>query len=160
VGRDQRVAELGNRVVQVVAVVSRTALVPVERRQRAPTLRLSLFASRQFNAINATTVLFYGALGAASYLLVLQCELRLGYSATQAGAVLILESAVFLVVSPLSGALVSRVGPRWLMTAGILAVAAAFSVALRGSPRRELCSDDSACQRAVGPRSRVGRDSP
>jgi hypothetical protein len=36
--------------------------------------------------------------------------------------VLILESAVFLVVSPLSGALVSRVGPRWLMTAGILAV--------------------------------------
>jgi MFS family permease len=75
-------------------------------------------------SINATTVLFYGALGAASYLLVLQCELRLGYPAAQAGAALIPESAVFLVISPLSGALVSRVGPRWLMTSGILAVAA------------------------------------
>ncbi len=89
-------------------------------------LRLSLFASRQFDAINVTTVLFYGALGAASYLLILQCELRLGYSAAQAGAVLIPESAVFLVISPLSGALVARVGPRWLMAFGILAVAASF----------------------------------
>ena len=48
-------------------------------------------------------------------MLVLQCELRLGYSAVQAGAVLIPESAVFLVISPLSGALASRVGPRWLV---------------------------------------------
>jgi MFS family permease len=76
-------------ITAAAGVVSLTVLVPVERRQRAPVLRLSLFASRQCNAINITTVLFYGALGAASYLLVLQCELRLGYSAAQAVAVLI-----------------------------------------------------------------------
>ena len=101
-------------------------LVPVEQRQPAPMLRLSLFRSRHFDAINVTTVLFYGALTAASYLLVLQCELRLGYSATAAGAVLIPESAVFLVLSPVVGGLVARFGPRWFMVAGILAVAAAF----------------------------------
>jgi EmrB/QacA subfamily drug resistance transporter len=56
-------------------LVAMAALLPVERRLRAPMLRLSLFRSRQFDAINATTVLFYGALSAASYLLVLQCEL-------------------------------------------------------------------------------------
>jgi hypothetical protein len=39
-------------------------------------------------------------------------ELRLGYSAAQAGAALIPESAVFLVVAPLSGVRVSRVGRR------------------------------------------------
>ena len=89
-------------------------------------LRLSLFVSRQFDAINVATVLLYGALGAASYLLFLQFELRLGYSAAQAGAALIPESAVFLVISPLSGALVSSVGPRWLMVSGILMVAVAF----------------------------------
>jgi EmrB/QacA subfamily drug resistance transporter len=119
----------GNARVLVPAglgLVALVAMVLVERRVRAPMLRLSLFASRQFDAINVTTVLFYGGLAAASYLLVLQCELRLGYSASAAGAALIPSSAVFLAVSPVSGALVSRVGPRWLMVAGILTVGVAF----------------------------------
>jgi EmrB/QacA subfamily drug resistance transporter len=117
-------------------LVAMAALLPVERRLRAPMLRLSLFKSRQFDAINATTVLFYGALSAASYLLVLQCELRLGYSGSQAGAALIPQAAVFLAVSPLSGALVPHFGPRRLMACGILAVGAAFawlSTALPGT---------------------------
>ncbi|MFI5952298.1 DHA2 family efflux MFS transporter permease subunit [Cryptosporangium sp. NPDC051539] len=110
----------------VVGVVALAALVPVERRLRAPMLRLSLFASRQFDAINVTTVLFYGGLAAAGYLLVLQCELQLGYSAAAAGAALIPSSVVFLAVSPASGALVSRFGPRWLMVAGIVVVGGSF----------------------------------
>ena len=36
------------------------------------------------------------------------------------------ESAIFLLISPLSGVLVSHVGPRWLMVSGILMVAASF----------------------------------
>jgi EmrB/QacA subfamily drug resistance transporter len=103
------------------------ALVPVERSQRAPMLRTTLFRSRPFNAINAATLLFYGALAAVGYLVVLQCQLRLGYSATAAGAALIPESVVFLIVSPLVGGLVSRVGTRWPMTVGILVVAAGFA---------------------------------
>jgi EmrB/QacA subfamily drug resistance transporter len=109
-----------------LGVASLAALLPVERRLRAPMLRLSLFTSRQFDAINVTTVLFYGALSAGSYLLFLQLELRLGYSATQAGASLIPQAAVFLATSPVSGALTARLGPRRLMAAGILIVAAAF----------------------------------
>jgi EmrB/QacA subfamily drug resistance transporter len=111
-------------IAGAIGVIALAALVPAERRRRAPMLRLALFASRQFDAINVMTVLFYGALGAASYLLILQCELRLGYSAAQAGAALIPESAVFLVLAPFSGALVARVGPRWLMVSGVAAVAA------------------------------------
>jgi EmrB/QacA subfamily drug resistance transporter len=110
----------------VVGAVCLIALVPTERRVRAPMLKLSFFASRQFTAINVATVVFYGALAAAGYLLVLQCQLTLGYTATEAGAVLIPSSLIFLVLSPVSGALVRRIGPRWLMTAGILAVAVAF----------------------------------
>jgi EmrB/QacA subfamily drug resistance transporter len=113
-------------IAGIVGILSLVALVPAERRLRAPMLRLSLFRSRQFDAINATTVLFYGALGAASYLLILQCELRLGYSSARAGAALIPESVVFLAIAPLSGTLVSKLGPRWLMVAGILAVGAGF----------------------------------
>jgi EmrB/QacA subfamily drug resistance transporter len=113
-------------VAAAIGILALGALLPFERRQVAPMLRISLFRSSQFDAINATTVVFYGALSAAAYLLILQCELRLGYSAAQAGAALIPESAVFLLMAPVSGALVVRVGSRRLMVAGILAVAAAF----------------------------------
>ena len=110
----------------VLGAVCLVALLPVERRVRAPMLQLSLFASRQFSAINAATVVYYGALAAAGYLVVLWCQLALGYTAAQAGAVLIPSSVVFLALSPVSGALARRVGPRWLMTAGILATGAGF----------------------------------
>ncbi len=110
----------------VLGLACLAALVPVEQRRRRPMLRTSLFRSRPFDAINAATLLFYGALAAASYLVVLQCELRLGYSATAAGAALIPESAVFLIVSPLVGGLVARVGTRWPMAVGILVVAGGF----------------------------------
>ena len=114
-------------ITAAVGVLALAALLPVERRTRAPMLRLSLFASRQFDAINVTTLLFYAALSAAGYLVILQCELQLGYSAAQAGAALVPQSAVFLFVSPLSGGLVARVGPRWMMVSGILVVAAAVA---------------------------------
>ena len=110
----------------VVGAACLIALVPTERRVRTPMLKLSLFRSRQFTAINVATVVFYGALAAAGYLLVLRCQLTLGYTATEAGAVLIPSSVVFLVLSPVSGSLVPRIGARGLMTAGILAVAAGF----------------------------------
>jgi MFS family permease len=118
----------------VVGALCLVALVPVEQRRHDPMLRTALFRSRQFDAINVATVLFYGALAAASYLVVLQCQLRLGYSATQAGAALIPESAMFLIVSPLTGSLVARVGTRWPMAVGILVVAAGFCWLSTASP--------------------------
>lgn len=111
-------------IALVAGGLALVALVPAERRRRAPMLRLSLFASRQFDAINVVTVLFYGALTAAGYLLVVELELRLGYTAAQAGAALIPVTLVFLVLAPLSGALVARIGPRRPMVAGILLVGA------------------------------------
>jgi predicted MFS family arabinose efflux permease len=110
----------------IVGVLCLGALVPVESRQHSPMLRLSLFRSRQFDAINVTTLLLYGALAAGGYLLVLQVQFQLGYSATAAGAILIPESVVFLLLSPVVGGLVTRVGPRRLMVAGILVIAGAF----------------------------------
>jgi EmrB/QacA subfamily drug resistance transporter len=107
----------------VVGAACLVALVPAERRVGAPMLKLSLFASRQFTVINVATVLLYGALAAAGYLIVLRCELTLGYTAAQAGAVLIPSSVIFLGLSPVSGRLAARIGPRWLMTAGILTIA-------------------------------------
>jgi EmrB/QacA subfamily drug resistance transporter len=122
-------------VTAAIGVVALTVLAVVEGRRKAPMLRLALFASRQFDAINVGTFVLYGALAAAAYLVFLQCELHLGYSAAQAGAALIPETVMFLVLAPLSGTLVARWGPRWLMVAGILLVAAGLvlvSAAHRG----------------------------
>jgi len=65
--------------------------------------------------------------GAAGYLVVLQRQLQLGYSATAAGAALIPETVVFLIVSPLVGGLVARIGTRWPMAVGILLVVGGFA---------------------------------
>ena len=143
-------------VTGLVGLAALVALVPVERRRRQPMLRTALFRSRTFDAINVATLIFYGALAAAGYLVVLQCELRLGYSATAAGAALIPESAVFLIVSPLVGGLVARIGTRWPMAAGILLVAAGFRLALDRSPAPLLCRDHPARRDPVGPRHRAG----
>jgi Na+/melibiose symporter-like transporter len=117
---------LASATTAVDANVIKVAVPAIGKSLGAPLLRLSLFTSRQFDAINVMTLVFYGALGAASYLVILQCELRLGYSPADAGAALIPESVVFLLLAPVSGALVARVGPRWLMTGGIVLVAAGF----------------------------------
>jgi len=101
-------------------------LVPIERRAAAPMLRRSLFDSRQFDAINVTTLFLYGALGAAGYLIILEMELQLGYSASAAGAALIPTSALFLVLAPLSGVLVPLVGSKRMMVSGIVALGASF----------------------------------
>ncbi|MGY1694665.1 MULTISPECIES: DHA2 family efflux MFS transporter permease subunit [unclassified Geodermatophilus] len=109
----------------VVGVLCLVALVPVERRVRTPMLDVSLFTSRQFSAINVATVLQYGAQYAATYLLVLRCQLVLGYDAAKAGAVLIPSSVIFIALSPLSGAVLKKLGPRRLMSAGMLVFACA-----------------------------------
>jgi EmrB/QacA subfamily drug resistance transporter len=109
-----------------IGVVALIALIAVEPRIKNPMLRLSLFRSRQFSSINAATLLFYGALSAVSYVVFLEFELRLGYSAAQAGAALIPESVVFLLVAPVSGILVAHFGPRRLMVVGMVMVAGAL----------------------------------
>ncbi len=109
----------------VIGVGALLVLVPAERLRKAPMLRLSLFVSRQFDAINTATLLLYGGMAAAGYLVTVQLELKLGYSPAQAGAALIPVTLVFIVLSPVSGALVAKLGVRWLMVAGILLIGSA-----------------------------------
>ena len=70
------------------AVVGAAALVAfpvIENRARSPVLPLKLFRSRQFTGANLTTLAVYTAVGGALFLLVLQLQQSLGYSALVAG---------------------------------------------------------------------------
>lgn len=140
----------------VVGLICLLVLVPYERRQPNPMLQLAVFTSRQFNAINASTLLFYGALSGAGFLLTLQLELKLGFSPTLAGAALIPSSAVFLAMSPFSGGLVARYGPRRLMAIGIFLVGVANVWLAFATPGSAYVTGHPAPGAAAGPRARPG----
>lgn len=96
----------------------------VEARGSSPMMPLEIFRSRQFSGANATTLAVYAALGGAFFLLIIELQVVLGYSALEAGAALLPVTLLMLGLSTRAGALAQRVGPRLPMTIGPLGVAA------------------------------------
>jgi EmrB/QacA subfamily drug resistance transporter len=107
----------------VVGVVSLVAFVGIERRQRQPMMPLYLFRSRQFTGANLTTLAVYTGLGGSFFLVVLELQIALGYSALAAGLSLIPVTLMMLALSARFGALAQKTGPRLPMTVGPLVVA-------------------------------------
>ena len=110
------------------------AFVLVERRLEEPMLPLEMFESRQFSGANGTTFAVYAALGMATFLLVLELQLVLRYSALESGASLLPITALMVALSARSGALAQRIGPRVQMTAGPLVVGAGMLLLRRVGP--------------------------
>ncbi|SDY28652.1 drug resistance transporter, EmrB/QacA subfamily [Modestobacter sp. DSM 44400] len=110
-------------VAGLVGLAAGTAFVVRERRTAAPMLPPAMFADRQFTGANLCTLAVYGALGGASFFLVLQLQTVLGYAATEAGAALLPSTLALILLSARVGALAQRIGPRWLMTVGPLVAA-------------------------------------
>jgi len=98
-----------------------------EARSRAPMLPLTLFRSRNFRGINLLTLLLYGALGGAFFLLPFLLIKEHGFSAAAAGAVYLPYALVLAVLSRWSGKWVDRFGARWPLIIGPLIVAAGFA---------------------------------
>jgi MFS family permease len=94
-------------------------------------LPLDVFASRQFTVINVITFLVYGAFGGLLFLLVLQLQVVAGFSPVEAGSALLPVTVLMLALSARFGALAQRIGPRWLMTAGITVAAVGMALMAR-----------------------------
>ena len=92
---------------------------------------LHLFASKSLVGLTIFTFLLYGAMGGLFVLLPYILIKAAGFSATAAGAALLPLPLILTVTSPLTGALVGRVGTRLPLTIGPLIVAAGFLLALR-----------------------------
>ena len=114
-----------------IGVVAFAAFVEVERRGKHPMLPLSIFANRRFTAANLVTVVVYGALGTATFLVVVYLQTALHYSALWAGASLLPMTVLMLVLSGYAGGLADRIGPRIPMTVGPLLMAGGFLLMLR-----------------------------
>ncbi|MGH9191514.1 MAG: MFS transporter, partial [Acidimicrobiales bacterium] len=107
----------------VAGVAAMAAFVVVESRSPHPMLPLNIFRSAQFRAANLVTAAVYAALGGVFFLLTIQLQQVLGYSALEAGAATLPITGLMLALSARSGALAVRIGPRLQMTVGPLLVA-------------------------------------
>lgn len=121
-------------VSAVLGAAALSALVPVEHRQQAPMVPLEVFRSRQFVGVNLATLAVYAALSGALFLLALQLQTSLGYSALEAGAALLPITVIMLLLSPRMGAISQRIGPRLPMTVGPLVAGAGLVLMARVEP--------------------------
>jgi EmrB/QacA subfamily drug resistance transporter len=116
------IEEIAAATVAGVAVLA--AFVLVEGRSRRAMLPLGIFRNRQFSGANAMTLAVYAALSGAFFLLVIELQVVLGYSALEAGSALVPVTLLMLLLSSRAGELAQRIGPRLPMTLGPVGVAA------------------------------------
>src|SRR5205085_320848 len=95
-----------------------TAFVLYEVRTPMPMLPLHLFRLRNFSVTNVETLAVYGALSGVSLFLTLFLEEFGGYTAFRAGVALLPITVVMFFLSPRTGKLAMRYGPRLFMALG------------------------------------------
>jgi len=107
-----------------IALITLTAFIAWERRSDHPMLNLEFFKNPRFTAANISVTLVFFALFGSLFFLTQYLQFVLGYSTLQAGYRVAPIALVLIVVSPLTGRLVNRLGNKVLVTAGMSVVAA------------------------------------
>ncbi len=109
-------------VLLVLAVVGLVGFALIETRVRAPMVNFAFFRSRSFLGANIVGFFVSFAMLAQFFFLALYMQNILGYSPLQAGLRFLPSTLLLVVMGPLAGRLTDRVGPRPLMTPGLLLV--------------------------------------
>src|SRR5438132_413349 len=106
-----------------VAAAALAVFVLLELRQRIPMLDLSLFRNPTFAGANTAMFLVGLAMFGIFFFNSLFIQNVLGYSAIQTGASFLPMTVLIMLVAPIAGQATDRVGPRWLMGAGMTLLA-------------------------------------
>jgi EmrB/QacA subfamily drug resistance transporter len=106
-----------------------------ERRTREPLLPLSLFRSQDFALVNVATLLIYSAVAGSAFFLVLFLQSVVGYTAFEAGLLLLPSTLTILFLAARFGRLSDRFGPRPFLVAGPVIMAAGMLLWLRVDDR-------------------------
>lgn len=121
-------------LIGITGIALLGAFIVVEKRVPHPLLPLDAFRSREFSGVNAVTLFVYAALNGLFFLLMIQLQTVLGYSALAAGASLLPINALMVLISPLAGRVAERHGARTPMVAGSLTAAAGMLLFTRVGP--------------------------
>jgi len=109
-----------------VAVVALASFALLEMRQRIPMLDVSLFKNATFTGANAVMLLVGLAMFGIFFFNSLFIQNILGYSAIQTGATFLPMTCLIILVAPQAGRFSDRIGPRWLMSGGMLLLTASL----------------------------------
>src|SRR2546425_297233 len=102
-----------------LAVVALAAFGLLELRQRIPMLDLSLFRNPTFSGANTVMFLVGLAMFGIFFYNSLFLQNVLHYGAIKTGATFLPMTVLIIFVAPAAGRMSDRVGPRWLMGAGM-----------------------------------------
>jgi EmrB/QacA subfamily drug resistance transporter len=114
-----------------IAIVASVAFVLIELRHPAPMVDFRFFRSRSFLGANLVAFFVSFAMLAQFFFLALYMQNILHFSPLQAGVRFLPATVLIIVMGPLAGRLTDRVGPRPLMTAGLVVVAGAIFIQSR-----------------------------
>jgi EmrB/QacA subfamily drug resistance transporter len=113
-------------VLLVASGVLIAAFVVVETRSKAPLMPFSIFRIRGLAGANVVGFLLGAVIFANFFVLTLYVQQVLGWSALKTGLTFLATAGTTVLWAGLSQALVTRIGPRIVMTAGMLLLALAM----------------------------------
>ena len=114
------------------------AFVAWEARSSSPMLPLRFFRSRQFAAANGVSLLMSFGVFGSIFLLAQFFQLVQGYSPVEAGLRTLPWTAMPILVAPIAGLMINRVGSRVLLATGMLLMSIALAwIAAIASPTVE-----------------------
>ncbi|WP_261576201.1 MFS transporter [Frankia gtarii] len=122
-----------------VGAIALAAFVAVERRRAQPLLDVRLFASPRFAGAIGIAVLAFMILSGFLFLNTLYLQDARGDAPVMAGLLVLPATAVIVVVSPLTGRLVARRGPRLPLTAAGIALTAGPLVLVHAAATAPYC---------------------
>lgn len=117
------------------------AFLVYERRGRQPMLPLGLFRNHNFSVGNVATLAIYAALTASTFLIVVYLQQVVGYSALSAGLALLPVTIILFLLSPRTGALAGRYGPRLFMGFGPVVAGIGFLLMVHMQARLDYWTD-------------------
>lgn len=109
-----------------IGLISLIGFVFYEKSARRPMLPLSLFRNHNFSVGNLATVAVYAGLSASTFILVVYLQQVSGYSALAAGLSLLPVTIILFLISPTTGKLAGKYGPRLFMGLGPIISALGF----------------------------------
>jgi predicted MFS family arabinose efflux permease len=117
-----------------ISVAGLIGFVLVERRSPVPVVDFRFFASRSFVGANLVAFAVTFAMFAMFFFLALYLQNILGYSPLETGWRFLPTTLIIIAAGPIAGRFSDRIGPRPLIVAGLVAIAASLAWLSRIQP--------------------------